>query len=830
MAEFPTDSQHDEATWRQLKQDAALLLSEDPHDGTGTRDAAVQCVRPVVSAAASVSVDPIEALRPPPSAALVTRRSHSRQPKILQDASINCQGPWLMHACSATRPTSETNAATVLQAAHRGRAARRQSTRRVPNEPVLLEEPAALVASGDGGGTLFNAFVCLRCGAPRVQPDAAFCHRCGRPLSAKQAAEPKVAQAAAAEAEPPAGATTTEKKKRAHRPPPGLPAPAMPLEPTQWPSGAAHQHLRSATADGTRSTASLHLGRSGSSGYLEKFQQAKLRDGAIAAADPTPPAGGRGGGGQRRPPHRPPPPPVTAGAPEGRQPLGFGSTAPQRQHGFVTETPYTQIKRHPMAQPHVPWARSKASRFGDDPPQQQPAHRIAPELPDAARGGGAERPTAASTLARSRDLPPTLIPQRPPPPPPLLQPRMTFTHKRRNFDEIPLLKGGKRRPKQGYSESLLEGNAVSRDLAVPGSTAMLAAPGWREPPTRTDPDVVTNRAHTPSAAALKPRQTHAVADRLQQNAAAAAASSSKPPPQDWRRRMLDSPAVRSMLWTARAALTQQRHDYPEHSPSVLILVEICTRTEGAVKHCSIDHQMYEEYFARLALAIGDVLHSPEEGSLASVKCMVSIAPPPDRYAQQRGLKVEGLKVDESANFAVNQSWQGAQESRLGAFEVYAVTDFAADGAVMVPRVAGIHSKLATRKFPSSSKVVRLLQELILPIFRRIDGDRLIRRRLQETPLDIAAIKSTMRAYGAYCSGEVVEEMNARLDVCDAADRELKAAVAGSNAAAIEEAIERTRQTASAAALAAATTRLMDIDQGGAAAIPPPINVGLANAS
>ena len=134
MAEFPTDSQHDEATWRQLKQDAALLLSEDPHDGTGTRDAAVQCVRPVVSAAASVSVDPIEALRPPPSAALVTRRSHSRQPKVLQDFSINCQGPWLMHACSATRPTSETNAATVLQAAHRGRAARRQSTRRVPND------------------------------------------------------------------------------------------------------------------------------------------------------------------------------------------------------------------------------------------------------------------------------------------------------------------------------------------------------------------------------------------------------------------------------------------------------------------------------------------------------------------------------------------------------------------------------------------------------------------------------------------------------------------------------------------------------------------------
>ena len=210
-------------------------------------------------------------------------------------------------------------------------------------------------------------------------------------------------------------------------------------------------------------------------------------------------------------------------------------------------------------------------------------------------------------------------------------------HKRRN-DVI--LVEGRQEAASRVIRILFRGH--SRDLAVPGSTAMLAAPGWREPPTRTDPDAVTNRAHAPSRA-LKPGKRTRSPIGCSRTPPPLRLPSSKPPPQDWRRRMLDSPAVRSMLWTARAALTQQRHDYPDHSPSVLILVEICTRTEGAVKHCSIDHQMYEEYFARLALAIGDVLHSPEEGSLASVKCMVSIAPPPDRYAQQRGLKVEASR-------------------------------------------------------------------------------------------------------------------------------------------------------------------------------------------
>ena len=66
----------------------------------------------------------------------------------------------------------------------------------------------------------------------------------------------------------------------------------------------------------------------------------------------------------------------------------------------------------------------------------------------------------------------------------------------------------------------------------------------------------------------------------------------------------------------------------------------------------------------------------------------------------------------------NVAFTHAAESRLGAFEVFLVTNFADDGVLALPRVAGLHSKLWTRRFPSAARLVREVQHVLLPVFRR----------------------------------------------------------------------------------------------------------------
>ena len=72
----------------------------------------------------------------------------------------------------------------------------------------------------------------------------------------------------------------------------------------------------------------------------------------------------------------------------------------------------------------------------------------------------------------------------------------------------------------------------------------------------------------------------------------------------------------------------------------------------------------------------------------------------------------------------------------------------------VPRVAGLHSKLWTRRFPSTQRLLRACHELLGPVFRRADGDTAMRAALRSQPLDRAALRGVMERYGAYASPEV----------------------------------------------------------------------------
>lgn len=104
-------------------------------------------------------------------------------------------------------------------------------------------------------------------------------------------------------------------------------------------------------------------------------------------------------------------------------------------------------------------------------------------------------------------------------------------------------------------------------------------------------------------------------------------------------------------------------------------------------------------------------------------------------------------------------------SRLGAFEVYMITDFGGGGggdgeqqqqqpsesqrlgvdayggveyddgplgvaAGSVPMLAGVHSKLWTRYFPSSKAIIRRCQEVLAPYFDAFEADRTLREVLE----------------------------------------------------------------------------------------------------
>lgn len=236
--------------------------------------------------------------------------------------------------------------------------------------------------------------------------------------------------------------------------------------------------------------------------------------------------------------------------------------------------------------------------------------------------------------------------------------------------------------------------------------------------------------------------------------------------EDWRVRMLESAAVRSMLALATDAVDAQRKYDPDSTPDVLVLVEMQAKSAG----CSITHDgaIYQEYYDRISRIVGDTIRSPEPGSEACVSAMVAMAPEPAKDALRKGGALLG-----PAGLPENVPYARAKESRLGAFEIYILTAFPLDGSLHVPRVAGLWSKLWTRRFPNGTKLLKECQALLLPVFRRRDADTVMRAALHTVPLDLMLLRDAMGKHGGDASPEVVQEAHTRLDECDVADANLK---------------------------------------------------------
>ena len=245
-----------------------------------------------------------------------------------------------------------------------------------------------------------------------------------------------------------------------------------------------------------------------------------------------------------------------------------------------------------------------------------------------------------------------------------------------------------------------------------------------------------------------------------------------PPPTDVRVRMLESPVVRSMLSTARAALVRQALSFPEDTPKVLILVEIYAKESGISVNHNMEH--YDRCYRRLVEAVGQRIVSPEPGSDAAITAMVTLAPQPDKASLQRGNMSSASS--RALGLPDNVAHAHAAESRLGAFEVALVTNLPADGAVHVPRVAGLHSKLHTRRFPNVRRLVSACQELLLPAFRRVDGDLALTRVLNADQVEAPVLRDVLAAYLPYASPGIGNQASARMLAIEEADAELRAAI------------------------------------------------------
>ena len=203
---------------------------------------------------------------------------------------------------------------------------------------------------------------------------------------------------------------------------------------------------------------------------------------------------------------------------------------------------------------------------------------------------------------------------------------------------------------------------------------------------------------------------------------------------DWRVRMLDSPAVRTFLHRAQQVLMQQVSAKPHLPPSVIVLVEIHAKQRG----CSLSHDMerYQHAYNRIVEAVGDAIASPDDTSGAEVTALVARAPQAQRTTLRPALN-SYLTTSAAVGLPTNLAYTGAPESRIGAFEVYLITAFPSDGSLHVPRVAGLHSKLWTRRFPNANNIVRHCQAVLAPVFRRYEADGRMRTAMEAIAAEAA---------------------------------------------------------------------------------------------
>lgn len=202
-----------------------------------------------------------------------------------------------------------------------------------------------------------------------------------------------------------------------------------------------------------------------------------------------------------------------------------------------------------------------------------------------------------------------------------------------------------------------------------------------------------------------------------------------------------------------------------------ILVEMNCGTGFTIKHNELKYQHYLERVQE-ELGCGVSSHIDDDGcvdSLVELTEAVSSAP----------------GVWEAHNFATgnipsNVPFLCAGARRLGAFEVYMVVRQPGKPDACY----GLHSKLWTRRWPSVSKLTREAQRALEGPFRQMAALRTCRRLVADATgsgsssggREASTLKSALHEYGDVLPLESRAQLQQLLDVCQRADKAIRAAL------------------------------------------------------
>ena len=183
-----------------------------------------------------------------------------------------------------------------------------------------------------------------------------------------------------------------------------------------------------------------------------------------------------------------------------------------------------------------------------------------------------------------------------------------------------------------------------------------------------------------------------------------------------------------------------------------------------------DRLKYDRYFNLLREIIGDTIVSPDGTKVihVTVEATTAIVEGADVW------DMSGERAAVPANVPYNGfAGSGENSGRFGAFEVYMISDLPA--VTSVPRVAGLFSKLWTRRWPNVQNIAAKCKALLQPAFQQWADDE----ELQAKMLDLTERQQAdelLDEYGGRASAFMLTALVTRQQRLDEADTALNDAL------------------------------------------------------
>ena len=218
------------------------------------------------------------------------------------------------------------------------------------------------------------------------------------------------------------------------------------------------------------------------------------------------------------------------------------------------------------------------------------------------------------------------------------------------------------------------------------------------------------------------------------------------------------------------ALLQRARSLQLQAPLVVLIEVGCSARTHPLRTCSITHDAheYQRRFEAVRAGLGQIIRS-QHGFELPLECAAVAA------IERNGLDVVATIGDRDSPPAlpINKAYGASPSSRLGAFEVYLVANGVPE---LSPRCRLLHSKLASRRWPSVATLAHACEEALRPAFERMHASVALGQAVDTCGDDAAVLKAAVADHGAFADETVRARADAKLSSMWEADNTLKAAV------------------------------------------------------